>query len=219
MIFKFVRSQQEQVREWCRGRNGYARIPLWLFFAYIFIRHVMSIEYQSIIYPLNLGIHELGHLIFSFAGPFFNTLGGSLVESLAPIVGMWNFYVQEDYFALTMCFGWYSTALFSVARYVDDARAMKGPLVSPFGAGEGHDWNYLLGQMGLLSFDHVIAGIIWWAAILSMTVCLVVGGWIILSMIIQPHRENTGGKYRGTLFLLTGKYRGTLFLLTQRQQK
>jgi hypothetical protein len=142
-----------------------------------------SNEYQSILYPLNLGIHEVGHLIFSFAGKFMNVLGGSLVEVAAPFAGMWNFYLQKDYFALTLCFGWLSTVLFSVARYAGDARAMELPLVSPFGEAEGHDWNYLLGQMGILSWDHAVSWIVWASACLLMTVCLLVGGWIIWRMI------------------------------------
>ncbi|MBF0478938.1 MAG: hypothetical protein HQL26_05610 [Candidatus Omnitrophica bacterium] len=187
MLLEFIRNQIYEIKGWCRGRNGYARIPLVLLFMYIFFRHLTSIDYQSILHPLNLGIHEFGHLIFSFAGQFINILGGPLIEVAAPFAGMWNFYVQKDYFSLMLCLGWLSTALFSCARYVGDARSMELPLVSPFGTA-CHDWNYLLGEMHILPWDHAISSFIGSIACLSMVVCLWASGWIIWSMINQPNK-------------------------------
>ncbi|MBF0331801.1 MAG: hypothetical protein HQL17_07670 [Candidatus Omnitrophica bacterium] len=174
----------DEVRQWCAGRSGYVRIPLLLFFAYIFYRHLTDVEYKSILGFLDLGIHELGHLIFAWTGQFLMVLGGTLAELAAPLAGMWNFSVQKDYFALTLCLGWLSTALFDVAVYAGDARTMALPLVTPFGADTvSHDWNYLLGEMGLLTWDGHIAMFIRVLACLSMVICLWGSGWIIWTMI------------------------------------
>jgi hypothetical protein len=61
-----------------------------------------------------------------------------------------------------------------IAYYVADARAMALPLV---GGGE-HDWNYLLGELGLLQRDQAIAH-----AIVVTGVMLVIGSsaWGLLS--------------------------------------
>ncbi len=74
--------------------------------------------YQSIFKPLNLGIHELGHVIFT-----------------------------------------------------------------PFGGEEIlHDWNYLLGKLGLLNSDTVLGGFVKALAILNMVIGLAFGAWLLLKM-------------------------------------
>ena len=140
-------------------------------------------SYSSLISPLTLGIHELGHLALSFFGEFFGILGGTLFQVLAPILGLINFYRQEDFFALILCFGWLSTSLFDMAKYVADARAMNLPLVSPFGSDNViHDWNYLFTRMGLLENDASIAFIVKCLATAAMLICLMGGFWLLWQM-------------------------------------
>ena len=190
MFSTFIHNQLKQAREWCQGRNGYVRIPLWIFFAVIFFRHLSSSEYASVLQPLNLGVHELGHLLFSWSGQFMSVLGGTLVEVAAPFAGVWNFYRQQDYFALTLCFGWLSTALFDVARYVGDARAMEIPLVSPFGVDTVvHDWNFMLGKMGILTWDKSLSTVVWGFAVIAMLFCLWSSGWILWRMIACQNKS------------------------------
>jgi hypothetical protein len=100
---------------------------------------------------------------------------------------MWNFYRQKDFFALALCFGWLSTALFDVARYAGDARAMVIPLVAPFGGGDegvSHDWNYLLGQLGILEFDQAVAFVFRSLAVVSMLVALGGASWLLWQMML-----------------------------------
>jgi hypothetical protein len=190
MLSNFTHDQMNQAQEWCQGRNGYVRIPLWIFFAVIFFKQLSSSEYASILQPLNLGVHECGHLIFSWAGQFLSVLGGTFMEAAAPFAGIWNFYRQRDYFALTLCFGWLSTVLFDVARYVGDARAMQIPLVSPFGVDTViHDWNYLLTNMGILAWDKSISSIILGFAVIAMLLCLWASGWILWRMIACQNKS------------------------------
>lgn len=130
----FTDSVRDEAAQWCRGKNWLIRLPLLGWFAHVLVKSLEDPSYQSILAGLNLGLHELGHLVFSFFGTFLNVLGGTLLEFLAPFLGMINFYRQKDFFAVALCFGWLATALFDIARYAADARAMSLPLVTPFGA-------------------------------------------------------------------------------------
>ena len=67
-------------------------------------------------------------------------------------------------------------------RYAADARAQMVPLVSPFGGAPGHDWNYLLGTLGLLGRDQVIRGTFHVAGILTMGAGLLGAVWVLRVM-------------------------------------
>jgi len=179
-----IYSIRDEAGEWCCGKVWYARIPFLIWFVYILVRHLNDPMYSSIIGALNLGIHELGHLIFYFFGKFLNIAGGTILQLAVPVIGMINFYRQRDFFSISLCFGWFSSNLFDVARYVADARAMNLPLVAPFGGTENavHDWNYMLSHLGILQFDTVVAFFIKGLAIISMLVCLASGTWLTLQM-------------------------------------
>ncbi|MDP1852825.1 MAG: hypothetical protein Q8L26_01260 [Candidatus Omnitrophota bacterium] len=173
--------------EYCRGRNWLVRFPLLLGFLYIFIRHLFNPGYSDILGPLNLGIHELGHLLFSPFGQFINILGGTLFELFAPLFGVINFYRQEDFFAVTLSFGWLATALFGVARYVGDAGTMNLPLAALFGMEDVvHDWNYLLNRLNIIGLDVTLGFFIRCLAVIFMLICLGSGSWLLWQMKKTP---------------------------------
>ncbi len=178
-----LKAFHQEVLRWTQEKRWWGwRLPFLLFFAYILVRHLGSPDYQSIFKGLNLGIHELGHFVFGLMGEFIGTLGGTLLQCLVPIGSMAMFLRQRDFFAIAVCFGWLSTNLFDVATYAGDARAMELPLVSP-GAGDViHDWNYLLGQTGLLKADQTIAFLFRACGVLTMLACLAAGGWLLWKM-------------------------------------
>lgn len=187
LLLDFLINFYVEAVEWARGKNWFIRLPAVLFFGNIFYHHLVNPEYNSILKALNLGIHELGHFIFMFFGQFMQILGGTFWECAAPMIGMWNFYRQRDFFAIGLCFGWLSTAFFDVARYAADASAMALPLVAPFGGGDEviHDWNYLLTQMGMLSLDQAVAGFFKGMAVFSMLVCFLISGWLLWHMLTR----------------------------------
>ena len=176
-------------REWCAGRVPYARALLLMYFLYIGVRHIASTGYNSLFKVLNLGIHELGHFAFAFCGEFLHIAGGTILQCLVPIISMFMFYRQRDFFAIAIAFGWLSTNLLDVATYMADARDMMLPLVSPFG-GEDivHDWNYLLSALGLLEWDMRLAFLVRIAAVVSILICLIFGAWLIGNM-VQARKE------------------------------
>ncbi|MCP4645981.1 MAG: hypothetical protein GY851_36390 [bacterium] len=150
----------EQARDWCRGRWWWARVPLLVWFAYLLAKYLVDPAYFSLFGALNLGIHELGHIVWSPLGQFVGTLGGSLTQCLVPAASIFMFYRQRDFFAMAFCLGWLGINLYEVSVYVGDARAMALPLVSPFAGHPIHDWNYLLREMGMLHLDKTIAGVL-----------------------------------------------------------
>ena len=89
------------------------------------------------------------------------------------------------FFAITLCFGWLSTSLFDVARYVADASKMELPLAVPFGFDADsviHDWNYILTRLGLLHHEDFLAFILRLAATIAMLVCLGLGARLLWEM-------------------------------------
>jgi hypothetical protein len=158
------------------------RLTILLGFAYLFFTYLTNPNHYCILDPLNLCIHEGGHLIFAFCGEFLGFAGGTIIQLAAPIAGMWNFYKQDDYFSITLCFGWLATNLFNVSYYMADACSMELPLVSLGGGESMHDWHYLFGKMGLLQQDHMIANAVWMLGFVSMLLCFFLGSWILWQM-------------------------------------
>ncbi|MDD4879189.1 MAG: hypothetical protein PHR22_01880 [Candidatus Omnitrophica bacterium] len=172
-------------REWCKGRSWLVRLPVVLFFIYIFLRYSGNASYQSVFDGVNYGVHEFGHVLFSPFGQAMNIAGGSAFEILAPVIVMLGFLKQGDYFAVSFAFGWLSTALFHIAVYVADARSLQLELVAPWGFGEEdiiHDWNYLLSHFNMLQYDGTLALALRCAAVLSMLVCITGGSWLLFQM-------------------------------------
>jgi hypothetical protein len=166
-----------------RGRVWWYRIPLLIPFVWILFRHLMDSEYVSIFAGINLVIHEGGHLFFMWFGIDFLTVsGGTLLQCLCPIAAGIMFYRQRDFFAVGVACFWLGTNFTHIAPYAADARAQLLPLVSPFQGAPGHDWNYLLGTLGLLRQDQVIGGAFHVAGILTMGVGLLAGLWVLRVM-------------------------------------
>ena len=189
---QILRDLKAEAETWCRGRLWWARLPLLAWFAWILIHAWGDPLYQPLFKGLDLGIHELGHYLFKPFGRFLEILGGSLTQCLAPLLSMVMFRRQGDFFAISVCFGWLSANLFDVATYAGDARAMDLPLVRPGGGEVIHDWNYLLGHMGMLHQDATVAFLMRAAATLSMLVCLAGGAWLTWRMF-----RNSGSGHGG----------------------
>jgi hypothetical protein len=182
-IIEFLQTFKDEGEDWAKDRMPYFRAVLWLFFLYVFIRHVADSDYGSIFSGINLGIHELGHVILSPFGQFIMVCGGTLFQLAAPIASFFIFLKQSDYFALSVSLAWLSTSFFGVAKYSGDAEKMLLPLVSPFGGDDiVHDWNYLLETTGLLGLTPVISGFFWLMAFFCMAIALIWGGFLLKIM-------------------------------------
>jgi len=174
---------ESEGREWAAGKLPYFRSLLWLFFLYVFVRHLSDPDYGSLFSGINLGIHELGHVVLSFMPMFVMVAAGTLFQLAAPVASVFVFLRQRDFFALSASFGWLSTSLFGVSRYAGDAESMALPLVSPFGGGDiTHDWNYMLSKLGILGAAPAASAFFWLLAFLSMAIALLWGGYLLVIM-------------------------------------
>ena len=132
----------QEAIEWCKGKNWMVRAPLLAYFAYVLFRHLSDPLYSSIIGGINLGIHELGHMVFGIFGQGISVAGGTIFQLALPVFAGFNFYRQRDFFAIALSFGWLSTNFFNIATYIADARRQELPLVSIGGGAVWHDWEY-----------------------------------------------------------------------------
>ena len=101
---------------------------------------------------VNLLIHEAGHVVFGSVGETIAVAGGTILQLAFPVAFVVYFWRRGQRFAAAVCGVWASESLMYTARYLGDARAQDLPLIG----GHIHDWNYLLGQAGLLERAEVL---------------------------------------------------------------
>ena len=107
---------------------------------------------------VNLIIHEAGHVLFL---PFGNTLtvaGGSILQVLVPIIFFAYFFLNTAIYSAAVMAFWTGVSMVNVSVYAGDALKMQLPLLT--GDTDGHDWNQLLFQFGLLRQTDLVSNII-----------------------------------------------------------
>lgn len=137
----------------------------------------------SFLHLVNLPFHEAGHIIFRLFGRFMTVLGGSLMQVLIPVICLGAFLIKtRDPFAASVSLWWTGESLLDLAPYINDARALKLMLlggVTGADVDDYHDWQYILGKLGMLSCDHIIARTAHlFGSMLMLTAC-VWGGYVI----------------------------------------
>ncbi len=108
----------------------------------------------------DLIFHEAGHFIFAMFGQFMTVLGGSLLQVLIPVIAAIAFIRQEppEHFGAAICTWWAGQNLVDLAPYIADARSLQLVLLGgKTGAEvEGHDWEFILTQLGIVHLDQSI---------------------------------------------------------------
>ena len=112
----------------------------------------------SFLHLPNLVFHEAGHVIFGFFGRFMTVLGGSLLQVAVPIIIAVAFLRQGDRFGAAIGIWWAGQNLLDLAPYIADARRLQMVLLGGRTGAEveGHDWEYLLTEMGWLHLDQTL---------------------------------------------------------------
>lgn len=126
-----TRTRARRVVALCLG--GYVA---WLAFGYRY--HFLD--------GVNLLIHEAGHVVFGPLGETMAVAGGTILQLFFPLAFVFHFWRRGRRFEAAVCGVWASESFMYTARYLGDARMQELPLIG----GHIHDWNYLLGQAGLL---------------------------------------------------------------------
>lgn len=123
---------------------------------------------------VDLVFHEAGHVLFAVFGEFIGILGGSLMQVLIPAGITVYFVVHQQRYSAAVTLFWVAQSLFNVSVYVKDARAQVLPLLG--GEDTLHDWNYLLGRLNLLTWDHAVGNLIYAVGLVAL-VTSVAGGF------------------------------------------
>lgn len=141
---------------------------------------------DTVLHLPNLVFHEAGHVLFALFGRFMTVLGGSLFQFALPLALAGVFLKQRDQFGAAVCTWWAGQNLLDVAPYIADARALQLVLLGgKTGAEvEGHDWEYLLTQMGWLRFDRTLGLWTHRLGLMMMTGALIWG-----AIYLAKHRE------------------------------
>ncbi|HZS03389.1 MAG TPA: hypothetical protein VFD58_00815 [Blastocatellia bacterium] len=173
---------RDDAGKWCRGRSFIWRAPVLLYLAWECFQNFRDPFHGTIFGGITLAIHEMGHVIFSFAGEFIMVAGGSLMQLAAPLITAFLFLRQRDYFGISVAGAWLSLSLYNLAAYIGDAQAQVLPLVNIGGGEAEHDWYYLLSHLGLLRYDAGVAGLARLAGLAVMLASLVPGAWLCVTM-------------------------------------
>ena len=135
----------------------------------------------------NLIFHEAGHVLFLVFGEFLQVLGGSLTQVAIPAMCVAYFALRRQPAASAAALFWTGESLTNVAIYVADARRLALPLLG--GDGGIHDWNYLLGRLGLLNQAELLGRLVFTVGGLTILVALGVLAADLLRTWAQPTVE------------------------------
>lgn len=138
---------------------------------------------NSFMHLVNLPFHEAGHIIFRILGRFMMMLGGSLTQLLVPFICLVAFLVKtRDTFAASVSLWWLGQNFIDLAPYINDARTLQLILlggVTGQDVEDFHDWEFILRNLGLLHYDHLLAYIAHVTGALFMISALVWGGFLL----------------------------------------
>ncbi len=94
---------------------------------------------------VDLGVHELGHMLVMGGPSMLHFLAGSLLQVAVPAaLAVYFGWRQRDWAGAGFCAAWAGTSAWDVSVYIADAPVQALPLIG----GGTHDWAYLLGPQG-----------------------------------------------------------------------
>ncbi len=154
---------------------------------WIFMITPLELNYagKSVLHLVNLPFHEAGHVFFIPFGRFMTVLGGTLGQIVMPLIcGGTLLLKTRDAFGASVALWWTAENFMDIAPYINDARALELMLLGDVTGQdvEGHDWEYLLGSLGWLRYDHLLAHLAQWVGISVMALALL---WSVLVLARQ----------------------------------
>src|SRR5882762_871742 len=109
----------ETIAKWWQGQWG--KLAVSLAASAYFISYASTPSDWHFIDYVDLIIHEAGHLIFIPFGQFMHILGGSLFQTVFPLLYVGYFYFKRDYFSSSFLLFWTGVNLINVSVYASDA--------------------------------------------------------------------------------------------------
>lgn len=143
----------------------------------------------SFLHLVNLPFHEAGHIIFAPLGRFLQVFGGTMGQILIPCLCVGTFLVKSrDVFGASVSMWWLGENFLDIAPYINDARALDLLLLGGVTGKDVdgyHDWQYLLGTLGWLEYDHMIAWCSQYLGLFTMGLSITWGIWILRQQSIR----------------------------------
>ncbi|MDH5476825.1 MAG: zinc ribbon domain-containing protein [Nitrospinota bacterium] len=166
------------------ARGALLAVMLWGTVKLTFTSNIpLLVNTMQFMHLINLVFHEAGHIIFTPFGRFIQVLGGSLLQTLIPLVCLGGFLlVWRDPFAASVAWWWTGENLVDLAPYIYDARAGDMMLLGGMTGRDNpdiHDWKNLLTWTGLLKYDHLLASLAYYTGLLMMFSALLWGGLVV----------------------------------------
>jgi hypothetical protein len=164
----------------------YGRVIAYVFFLIWGLRLIktpMNDQMMSFMHNVHLPMHEAGHIIFSFLGDFMGVLSGTLMQLIMPAIVAGAFLLKNrDAFGASLGLWWLGHSFMDCAPYINDARAGELILLGGVTGKEApgyHDWENILGQLGWLRYDHLLANISFALGIILMLLAMAWGGYML----------------------------------------
>ena len=131
---------------------------------------------NNILHYVNLPFHEAGHIFFGLFGEFLTVLGGSLFQLVMPMICAVVLLLKtRDPFGASVALWWFGENFIDMAPYINDARSLELMLLGGVTGKDRpgfHDWENILGTLGMLPYDHIIAtGAMWFGLICMLLAC------------------------------------------------
>jgi hypothetical protein len=117
---------------------------------------------------VNFAIHEIGHIFFSLLGSpeFITVAGGTIFQITLPVIFFFYFFTTNQKTSSAITLVWLGSNFFDIAIYASDAIFTELPLSNPFinfgnisSDNIIHDWNYMLGEFGILHHANLVANV------------------------------------------------------------
>ena len=139
---------------------------------------------NSFLHLVNLPFHEAGHIFFRLFGRWMTSLGGTLGQLLIPLVCLLALLIKyRNSFGASVALWWLAESFMDIAPYINDARNGRLMLLGGITGREAdygyHDWEFILNEIGLLRYDHVLAHIGQGFGILLMLVSFAWAGYLL----------------------------------------
>jgi hypothetical protein len=138
---------------------------------------------SSFLHMVLLPFHEAGHYaLFRWFGHFIMILGGTLGQHLMPIVlGAALLFKRRDPFGAAIFFWLLGFSTIDMAIYMYDAFDPQLMLLggSTGAESDGHDWQNIFGDLGLLRRSRGIGVFFFWVGKAMMLAALLWAGWLL----------------------------------------
>jgi hypothetical protein len=132
-----------------------------------------------LLWMVDLGFHELGHLVTRWAPEVVMAMMGSINQVAVPLgIAVYFLWIRRDLLGGALCLAWASTSAQNASVYIGDAPYQRLQLIGGF-----HDWAFVLGPQHFNMLDRaaLIAGvvkgfgIILWVAAVGLCVAGILG--------------------------------------------